>query len=549
MKVLCIVTFWIVILVKINGQIISANDPFEPPKTCTLTESELDDILKIIQSVIDEKPPANLKTKQQSSDPCEQVTELKENIQELLQLIKDLKDNSISSLQYEELKSAYEIRITQIQNDFDIIKRSNEALNFKINELQAKIQVLTNKINQLMKENEELRNENRELKINWCVSEIYNQNYEAALKIVDDLIDDQNTLNQIISRAYQREKIYNILKFLHILKTNQHLLKGSVEMYRIMKAPKNPYAPDLNDPYVLYFDRILTQKFLSCESQRSSPVCEIRQNVYQVLDSWAILLREGYWSQINYYTRGTYEAAESMVNFMETLISKAYSTYDLSKVENILNGIKSLPWTTHHFEGHKKLFSMMQARNQMLSPQSLLLAFKMRQSMETHQDFTAQQKSSYNSMKNEFPQSVRWLIWSEAVLLRNTDHSQFYLIFDSMNMLASSSGLLNRWVFETEDEGKSFFIRAHGKSETLYAADNFYNQNRRNIRLAPKNQFNSNKWTIVLNTANQIQIRNQKHGEYLFTSAYAISSTKKRVFTWGVKEQQISNGVWELSNY
>jgi prefoldin subunit 5 len=222
MKTISIVPLLIVFLININNNV-NAYDPFEPPKTCTITESELDDILKIIQSVIDEKPQVNLNPQHRSLDPCEQVTQLKGNIQELRQIMKDLKESSISSVKYEELKSAYEIRIKKIQNDFDIIKRSNEALNFKINELQAKIQVLTNKINQLMKENEELTNENRELKINWCVSEINNRNFETALKVADDIIDDEKNLNVIIFRAYSPAKFYNVLNFCEFLKARGRL--------------------------------------------------------------------------------------------------------------------------------------------------------------------------------------------------------------------------------------------------------------------------------------------------------------------------------------
>lgn len=218
------------------------------------------------------------------------------------------------------------------------------------------------------------------------------------------------------------------------------------------------------------------------------------------------------------------------------------------------------------FQEHKAQFDELKSRNQLISSNGLALAHKIKEAMKSS-EATPQQRASYEAMKNEFPSSIKSIIWNQIVFLKNKHFNEYMnspepnnaydkkrlYVFTSRDGSRDSD---SRWQFETNDEGQSFYIKSLRFDEYMFVANKFsfdtskfrhdYDRRRaftwRNREKLDSSEF---RWIVEPHDDNLIELKSVQYDEYLFASADTYNKDWRYVFTW-TKKNRIYNGAWEV---
>lgn len=239
-----------------------------------------------------------------------------------------------------------------------------------------------------------------------------------------------------------------------------------------------------------------------------------------------------------------------------------YATKPLA-FESKLNSIANLPIENQPDE-FRKILIILNCNGGFYHENTILFAYKLKQSMN-HAGISEKAKHEFDAIKAELPYSISAIIFNQVVRLQNTQYSEFMytpdpeFAFDGERLRVftsheNSATENSQWMFETTDEGRTFYIKSTKWNEYLYRDRNekFYNffqvdKDRKMVftkrdRTKP---YDGSKWRVELVNNDNVRIRNEEYGEYLFVSTYKYDDERRHVFTWG-PGNQISNGIWEV---
>lgn len=163
---------------------------------------------------------------------------------------------------------------------------------------------------------------------------------------------------------------------------------------------------------------------------------------------------------------------DAFINVLEKLTSKLYTVdtksnnLDIGKnIVKILKFIQLLPHPEEYVVGLSALYKKMKTNDHLNSEQFLMLAYKVKEVMELpiFNQIDQIYKEKFENLKNEFPLSVRDLIWnSNNCTIKNVHHDDYmYITYEGHNFGVfnwaprdSLAGIY--WKITTDDDAKTF---------------------------------------------------------------------------------------------
>lgn len=401
---------------------------------------------------------------------------------------------------------------------------------------------------------------NRELLLEFCVAEIDNQKYERVVEYFRR-IDDESAIDTIIERAYEG-RVFKVIKLIGYLRGYETRLKAADKIFDTMSA-----CGDLSSPYILYFNYRLKlianeRDFNVLERKLKAKYQDLKIRLVIALRvvfiSWAAMIRAANFQHILNFANENDETGSSLGHFLKDLISEAYAEQKLSDVENILNFVSSLSSPGQQLLGYQTMFEKMNSQHN--EREIFMLAHRICTAM-ADSNLPFDQKAAYEEMKARLPQPVRTIIWNQNVYLKNTLHNEymyspaanFNFNSDRLHVFTWGPGKKDsdcRWRFESDNNGRSFYIKCLHWDEYFYASDNSYkfDEKQRRVftfRSKEKTKLSSFRWFIAVNGigGKEISIQNECYGEYLYAPSEWYNKNRRHVFT-SVEKTKRADGFW-----
>lgn len=526
--------------------------PTRPPLTCTVTKAELDElsleIAKISNGTYQSQGNFNsvVTTGTLSRSQCPQLADIKTSIQKIASYVINITSNSVTSVNQASLVSSYEAEITNLKTKLQNVENeANQIFKGQISNLRiildAKLLENTRLSEVIRKQNTEIRDKN----INLCVQYIGNENFSGCKKFLESELSDLEDISIIVERAQNQlseEKLIHIAQFIYELKTVQKTSAGAIKLFNVMSQKST-----LENPGILALKYGLSQytNFNDIISKLNAPVTKI-------LDAWSNLIRNGQTEAIINFARINDFAKQTISFYLCDLLGRAYQL-NRHTFKNILQFSKNLPWGTQTQLAHKCLWTRMESNNHVISSETFLLAYQVKMSLKN-------KVYDDHYVHNRLPNCAKKIIFEESVHLKNTVHGQYLLSpgakfahdSDRLNVYLWRTGDRDddtKWIITSTDEGQTFYIKSNRHSEYLYAANDYFREgNYRKVftwRNREKSDLKTFRWYIEPRNSDEIMLKNEEYGQYLFGAGGTRNKDYREVFLWN-PGNQISNGNWEV---
>lgn len=522
--------------------------PTRPPSTCTVTKAELDDLLKEIAKISNGTNQNHLNLNEvDNTDPpihfqCAQLAEIKTSIKKIASFVSDIIRNSENEDELKKLVSYYEEELTKINIKLQEVERDvDQKYQKEIKDLREQLNAKLLENTRLSQTIKKLKLQLREKNIRLCVHIIGNENLSECHVILRDELLDVEAVELIVERAHNTlpgGKLIFIVQFVEELNQIDKKIAAAVKLFNVMSQKST-----LENPSILPLKTILRGHFISNKLDQAAD---------RVTAAWAHLISIAHTQPIMNYVRISNFSRHSISPFICDIIEKAYNK---PRFQNILNFSKNLQLGEQIYIAHKCLWTKMETSRQTIGPETLMLAYQVKMSLNTQ---------NYRDLYvyNRLPSFAKKIVFEGSAHLYNTDYTQFlaspsyhyYYNYDRLNVFLSRSNSLDwsantKWFFETEDEGRTFFIKSWRNWQYLYAADgNHVNGNYRYVftwRNGQKIYNGKFNWYIEPTSSANIMLKNVAYNEYFFASGYTYNHEYRNVYTWrpGV---QIRNGIWTV---
>jgi hypothetical protein len=238
------------------------------------------------------------------------------------------------------------------------------------------------------------------------------------------------------------------------------------------------------------------------------------------------------------------------VNVKDAIIKKQFVKGKL------LYFIKGFGSVRHKIEGFKHLMDIIKSNRKIDDPEVLEIAFSTKQLFE---DCDPKYLGELKALKAEFPESVQNIIW-ERVYIQNVHWNvefgcQTFLcantfghVFDSPNQdqklyLAITKRTPSEgaeWIFDSTDEGRTFFIKNALTNESLFATPRTFTYwtGSRKCHAAFASKGDEFKWKISSDDgATKFLFENKFYGEFFRSNTNIAAEGKQYVFAW--------NSMWD----
>ena len=217
--------------------------------------------------------------------------------------------------------------------------------------------------------------------------------------------------------------------------------------------------------------------------------------------------------------------------------------------------IKNFRTSRHKIEGLQYLFEIIKSLGKIDDPEVLEIAYATKKLSENDDNFVLELKK----LKAMFPESIQNLIWERVhlqnvhwnaefgwgtYLCANTFGNVFYSPNQDQKLYLS---IMKRkptegaeWIFDSTDEGQTFFIKNALTSESLFATPRtfYYWSGSRKCHMAFASTGNEFKWKVTSEYgATKFLFENKLYSEFFRSNTNICSEGKQYVFAW--------NGMWD----
>jgi chaperonin cofactor prefoldin len=243
------------------------------------------------------------------------------------------------------------------------------------------------------------------------------------------------------------------------------------------------------------------------------------------------------------------------------IIRSAYS--QAGAYDNIISFIRGLPQFTTTAMALDALLNELCTKDNLVSRQGIRFALTVRDTMNNsnYPKTFEWVRNMMDRLKAAIPIGIKNLVWGNVCLF-NTGWSE-YLYADGFYKhdrdrrsvftwtLRNTNSIEAKWKFETNDNGKTFFIKNVDWNEYLYSSIQKYNNDRRYIFTWVPGLFDltdsERAWDVNPTSAKDVEIRSVRYNEMVYAAfdSFNYNSVRRRVFSW-VPGNAVAKSDWEV---
>ncbi|XP_059614093.1 uncharacterized protein LOC132260157 [Phlebotomus argentipes] len=448
---------------------------------------------------------------------------------------------------------------------FDNLKRSlSQKYEYQLGNLKTDMQNMQKALNKVV-------DGLKEKTIKSCISEITSGRIESALKDFRDLLALENNnecLARIIKEAYKYKNpgyVDNVVKFVYDLPYISKEMLGYKIIYELMRDDEELYNRDVT--ILDYYIKDAMEKYAD-RPEHTATLQDLKNNlakpVEQIIEGWAETARNGNdYEQIKDFAN---QYPATFRSILPQIIEKSYAN-SLSNTERILSFIRHLPNIEDDSVAFPSLFEQMKRNNHLDSYQLLMLAYRVKESMEmpNYNNIDEKYTDIFRNLKYSFPSAVRNLIWDgHRCEIKNYSWNQYlyaaseYFAFNSdrrriFTWRPGTAVIQGDWNFEPHDNARLFKIKNDHYDEYLYVANADHDYDhlcRRVFTWRPKNIVNTGYWRLEPTDNGQyFRLVNDHYDDPLYVPGNAYDSERFKVFAWKVDvlwETVVHQSKWSI---
>jgi hypothetical protein len=179
------------------------------------------------------------------------------------------------------------------------------------------------------------------------------------------------------------------------MKSNNHL-----------KSPKLLILSEMVQEY------INMPNFIIISQDDKNKLYNLKNVASGIIAEWATSIRNGVQYPINEYAKKSGKSQTGFRFHLPDIIETAYLN-ELTNVENIISFIKNLPYIEHYSIGYSALFEKMKSNDHLNSYQLLMLAFRVKESMQfpNYHKLEQNYKDKFEHIKQSLASNVINFVW------------------------------------------------------------------------------------------------------------------------------------------
>lgn len=529
-----------------------------------------------------------------NTDNCEESFKLIEcGITHLNNALQSENKQGVSLEKYNALYNSYyelQKKFTSLSNNLN--KQNEQKYENELNQLKINLQELNRELTQVK---HKLITKSESL----CISEIANGRIDEGIREFEALGNHAN-LSRIIRLAYNNyekvNEVPNIVSFISKIRSCHQNEIGYRALFTAMKESDNLDSPNL---LLVESSAISTNCIMNASFKE-----ELKSYSDKIIDTWSNNIRQGNFDQITiFFNRHRVPSYQ----YLENLIKKSYSN-QLGHVENTIKFSVSIHFIKHLCSSYSHIFKQMEHNSGHLDSRELMiLSYKLKQLMEdpgyrvaSHDD-----TNQCTYLKEKLPIAVRKLMWGgnkctirneayQEYLFAATPEPQSYSLFPEYKNSNVMYDTNRRHVYtsQTKGIGSDGYWKIKNKDSDgipifkiyniqhqeyfyspIYEKSSFDDHRRHVLTFGDKNEEVYNGyWEIIpVDKGRAFTIKNTYNQEYLFATkdekefqvtypvqhfvhpnsgkspiTFRHDSTKRRVFTWKIKNQKVPEVNWNI---
>ncbi|CAG0924728.1 unnamed protein product [Notodromas monacha] len=390
---------------------------FTTRKTCSVSQDTLLSLKKEIdQHALNSASPRKYPVKCLISssgiaENCEKLVQLIQcGINKILQSFITATLNSISLEKFQSFRAESDRLIAKLQRELNDSRKSVDA--------EVKLQVDT-VLEELQSIKNQLYERDQELEasiVSLCGSEIDTGNIKSAIAAYARLGSNSSHLPQIVAKSYSHKGLQafdNILKFGDDLPYSNQRVIVYEQLYEQMKK-----RGDNGNPKIL----TLLQDDLSAGGSYLAK--RLQHEMNNLISAFGAQIRHGDISNAMKEFARVYH--EAFLKSMSRLIKEAYAN-NVGNTENIISFIAKLPRVRDRVVGYPILLTAIKENHGMNGHQTLMVAYRIRETLKNVGDATTEEQNSLSRAKDELPSSIRALFWDSYIHIKSRQLPGNYL--------------------------------------------------------------------------------------------------------------------------